>query len=393
MRIDYICRHIVKSVHTSVRCYEKDVKVKEFGEIQGQEDVFVCDPEFEKKLLSEGKISCPYMHFEENAVVYAVVAAKYDVKYVIGPICVDRLMKDALETLKRKHGIKGEYRIARGRLDAFSEEVLLLHNLLNDDEMTYQHMIEENLMNEFVLHSVQKQMADVSFVYHENEKLHNPYEKELRETECIRQGDVEGLRRNIDELFQGEFGTLSRNSLQAAKNLAICGIIIASRAAISGGLLPETVFTLCDSYILKIDEATSIGQPDALTSQAAFHFAELVAQQKEKQHSNVLIEECKNIIFRNIHSKILIKDIAEELFVNPNYLSNLFQQIEKISIHDFIEQEKIRLAENMLIYSEYTIKEIGYYLGFCSQSHFGRVFKKWKRMTPVRFRNSYGVRV
>jgi AraC-like DNA-binding protein len=49
-------------------------------------------------------------------------------------------------------------------------------------------------------------------------------------------------------------------------------------------------------------------------------------------------------------------------------------------------REKVKLARNLLIYSEYSIENIGLYLGFSSQSHFGRVFKKYTGVTPNIYR-------
>lgn len=52
----------------------------------------------------------------------------------------------------------------------------------------------------------------------------------------------------------------------------------------------------------------------------------------------------------------------------------------------------MKLSQNLLIYSDYTVEEIGYYFGFSSQSHFGKVFKKWSDMTPVQYRRRYGMK-
>jgi AraC-like DNA-binding protein len=46
----------------------------------------------------------------------------------------------------------------------------------------------------------------------------------------------------------------------------------------------------------------------------------------------------------------------------------------------------VKLAKNLLIYSDYTIEKIALYLGFSSQSHFGKVFKKYTEMTPNAYR-------
>jgi YesN/AraC family two-component response regulator len=255
--------------------------------------------------------------------------------------------------------------------------------------MGFLQLMERNLIDEHALQSLNKVLSTVYFSYHENHELHNPYGRELRELESIKQGNKGALINALDEVFSGKYGTLSKNPLQASKNLAICGVTLACRAAIAGGLLPELAFSISDSYILKIDESNHVGEPEAITRHAKLHYTELIAQNRKKNNNILLIEACKNIIYRDMHSKILVKNIASELSVNPDYLSHLFSRKEKIRIGEFIEREKVLRAGNMLVYSQNTITEVAYYLGFSSQSHFGAVFKKWKGITPKQFRDKY----
>lgn len=78
--------------------------------------------------------------------------------------------------------------------------------------------------------------------------------------------------------------------------------------------------------------------------------------------------------------------------MNPGYLSELFHKCEGMSIKNFILREKIGLAKNMLTYSGYSYIEIAAYLGFSSQSHLGKQFKKLTGFTLSEYRNTYGVR-
>jgi AraC-like DNA-binding protein len=87
-----------------------------------------------------------------------------------------------------------------------------------------------------------------------------------------------------------------------------------------------------------------------------------------------------------MHSKIVVSELADDLHVSLEYLSTLFRKTEQTTISEYILKEKVRLAENLLIYSEYTIEKIGLYLGFSSQSHFGKVFKKYTGFTPNVYR-------
>jgi AraC-like DNA-binding protein len=86
----------------------------------------------------------------------------------------------------------------------------------------------------------------------------------------------------------------------------------------------------------------------------------------------------------------VISDLAQELGVSKEYLSAIFKETTGICLSDYIMKNKVALARNMLIYSEYSISSIASYLGFSSQSHFGKVFKKYEHMTPKEYRNTYG---
>ena len=102
------------------------------------------------------------------------------------------------------------------------------------------------------------------------------------------------------------------------------------------------------------------------------------------------MEQSKDYIFKHLHEKIRIQDIAEYLHLNANYLSELFRQCENVTLTDFILQEKVKLTRNLLSYSPYSYIEIATYLGFSSQSHLGKVFKKYTGMTLRQYRGKYG---
>lgn len=244
---------------------------------------------------------------------------------------------------------------------------------------------------------VQKQFSSILFENRELEQTHNPYDQELREFGSIENGDLEQLKKSWEENYSGKIGTLARDELRNGKNLGIVVITLASRAAIRGGLHPETAFSLSDSYILRLEELTDTASVSALIAQAEIQFAEMVREIRSglelpKKRPNPKVEQCKDYIFSHLHGKLFLKDIAAALHVNANYLSELFRKNEGISIPEFIRREKIRMAQNMLLYSPYSYIEIAAYLGFSSQSHMGAQFKKATGFTPREFREQYGVK-
>ncbi len=244
---------------------------------------------------------------------------------------------------------------------------------------------------------VLKYFSDTFFTNQELQRPHNPYDHELREMQAIENGNTEQLQKALDETFPGQIGRLSEDELRHMKNLGIVIATLCSRAAIRGGLPYEISFSLCDAYILKIEKTNDLLALASLFTDCKFHFCRLVAgtnaakssSQKKVPHSK--ITQCKNYILSHLHEKLRVQDIAKTLDTSPTYLADLFRSYEGQTITSFILQEKIKLAQNMLIYSPYTYSEIAAYLGFSSQSHLGTQFKKITGFTLREYKERFRI--
>lgn len=80
------------------------------------------------------------------------------------------------------------------------------------------------------------------FFEHQEQEPHNPYDQEVRELDSIVMEMWKCLTVVWLETYRGEVGQLAKNQVRQAKNIAICVIALASRAAISGGMIPEGLF-------------------------------------------------------------------------------------------------------------------------------------------------------
>ena len=96
-----------------------------------------------------------------------------------------------------------------------------------------------------------------------------------------------------------------------------------------------------------------------------------------------------NYVRRHFSEKIYVEDIARELFMSRPYLSAKFSREAGISLTDFILKQKTEEAKRILRYSDNSAAAISSYLGFSSQSHFSRVFRKYSGKTPAEYRDKY----
>lgn len=237
---------------------------------------------------------------------------------------------------------------------------------------------------------LRRKVRSLSADLKENEMTHNSYEQERREQECVRRGDVEGLHRAISELEIHKVGRLARDELRNWKNLGIVMITLTSRSAIEGGLSPETAFSMMDVFVQQLERETNLERLVDLARKAELEFCLAVRGLRRSENPNPTVQRCRDLIARRIHTKLTVTELADALKISPDYLSQLFSREEGISLSDYIQKEKIKIAAGELMFGGKSYDDIAAFLSFSSQSHFGKVFKKWTGMTPRQYRTLYG---
>ncbi len=89
--------------------------------------------------------------------------------------------------------------------------------------------------------------------------------------------------------------------------------------------------------------------------------------------------------------KFLNKSIAEFYNMFPITSAELisdFKQLTGLTIVGYVTKKRIMLACNLLANTHLSLEQISYKIGYNSVSHFIRVFKKEKKMTPSEYRAS-----
>jgi len=239
--------------------------------------------------------------------------------------------------------------------------------------------------DEKMINSIRKKLTTIIFDRQEKGLSHNTLEWEENAFEAVKSGK-EAIRLLLEQDIDGEVGILSEDSLRNFKNNCICTICILTRQILRDHLLDlENAFSVSDACIQCIEESANETECVQVTIACMEHFSSLIKSTPQTGYHH-LIKETKEFIFKQLHTKIEVKDIAEHLNTNPDYLSRIFHQYEGITLHRYILQEKLNSAKYMLQYSEYSNDEISQYLGFSSQSHIGALFKKSTGMTLNEFR-------
>jgi AraC-like DNA-binding protein len=86
---------------------------------------------------------------------------------------------------------------------------------------------------------------------------------------------------------------------------------------------------------------------------------------------------------------IHLKDIANAAGFSEYYFSRLFKEITEKNFHQFLNEYRIKKAEELLADSSQSISETAYAVGFSSIATFDRVFRQIKGCSPKNYRKLY----
>ncbi|MEP6466209.1 MAG: helix-turn-helix domain-containing protein [Parafilimonas sp.] len=88
-----------------------------------------------------------------------------------------------------------------------------------------------------------------------------------------------------------------------------------------------------------------------------------------------MVQKFMNALEKNYRDKKMVADYADMLFVTPNYLNEIIKKITGYSAGYHIRQRIALEAKRMALYSDNSMKEIAYDLGFLDCAHFSKFFK------------------
>ena len=110
-------------------------------------------------------------------------------------------------------------------------------------------------------------------------------------------------------------------------------------------------------------------------------------EEEKKEVTNLMVQKAMDYIALNYSGKISLKEIAQELYLSPNYLSELFKRHTGKNISEYITQFRLEKARRYLQQPEYKIGDVAELVGFSDQRYFSSMFKRRYGMTTNEYRN------
>lgn len=107
-------------------------------------------------------------------------------------------------------------------------------------------------------------------------------------------------------------------------------------------------------------------------------------------------EEVKHAIIELVASegsdrKLNLSDyLSAKLHHDYSYISNIFSDLENVTIEQYYIAQRVEKVKEMLVYDEYTLTEIAYKMNYSSVAYLSAQFKRITGFTPSQFKNIKG---
>ena len=94
-------------------------------------------------------------------------------------------------------------------------------------------------------------------------------------------------------------------------------------------------------------------------------------------------------IDENYNRDIRLEDVADYVYLNANYISELFKKETGINFSKYLVQKRIETAKTFLLDTRYRINEVAAQVGYTDTKYFSRLFKEYVGVTPAQYRKMF----
>lgn len=108
-------------------------------------------------------------------------------------------------------------------------------------------------------------------------------------------------------------------------------------------------------------------------------------QNGKYKNNNLVIETALTYIKKNLTEDLSLEKVSAYVSLSPIHFHNYFKSAVGKTLHEYVEEQRIRNAINLLLTTDMTLTQIAYNCGFSSQSYFSYVFKRKMNTTPRKY--------
>lgn len=307
--------------------------------------------------------------------------------HVLGPAFYDdispRMLEAALDRLNLSQSVKHQFYDILMQLP-----VVPATRFLQYGQMLHFTLTGKNIPSSEFLHMAEASDAPTpKKVGTQKTPQHGTWAAEQAMMKLIEEGNLNYRKERDRFTTSGKVGKMSLGDpVRQVKNQIIVLTALCTRAAIRGGLAPDTAYTLSDRYIQNVEACTTIADLAEVGHAMEDDFVRRVHQVKTQSGISPQVQQCCEYIQLHVEDKITVDQLAQQVGHAKNYLIKKFHKETGKTIGAYITEAKMERAKLLLKEPRKSVQDVAEQLGYATQSHFGELFRKHTGMTPAQWR-------
>lgn len=142
--------------------------------------------------------------------------------------------------------------------------------------------------------------------------------------------------------------------------------------------------------ILKESMHQAFGYQDMITAKLNELFIR-ISRLNNKSVTSKNFEYITNYLKENYYEKIQLSDCAKQLNISYDYFQHKFKQLTGLSPQNFLLEQRLNAAKELLLYDNCNCTEIAYRCGFSTSAQFSMLFKKKYGVSPQKYKAGVGL--
>ena len=146
-----------------------------------------------------------------------------------------------------------------------------------------------------------------------------------------------------------------------------------------------------DNTVKKTDKSIDYYKPviKPLCSLIELLYIKINNPVENEKSDDYIFNRILSYIIENYNTDIKIEDIASALHYSKYYISHIFTQKRNMPIVFHINDLRVQKAKELLVKTNFSITEIAYQVGFNDSNYFTSIFKKYAKITPMKYRKAH----
>lgn len=246
-----------------------------------------------------------------------------------------------------------------------------------------------SLVQKYLYHQAKR----VNYIYNEEnikESTNNyPYSQENRLLNSIMEGNKKESLKNFLTYWQS-ISKSKKYSITAIKKNIVQFLNILEHRLINHDISLEKNYNIIPPFTTFIRNLETLTDIENKLRDLIIKVVKLTAKVNNKtaQSSYPAIHKAIKYIRDNYNKKITLNEVADNVYLNPSYLSVLFKQETGQNFIDYLSNYRLAKAKELLKRLDLKIYQVGDLVGYKNPKYFTEIFKKNTGLTPNEYRKS-----